>query len=142
MKTILVPIDFSAASQPTVASVLTLIDDVHSHIVFLHVASAAPASLLNARANDAAVGKNLRALVAEAHDKGVAASFRVARGEPAGEIVALARELRADLIVMGSHHFDTVTGSTIGATSTEVFKSSPCPLVLVPALKTHAFSAA
>jgi nucleotide-binding universal stress UspA family protein len=47
-------------------------------------------------------------------DEGVGADFVWAAGEPAGEIVGVARERHASLVVLGSHHHG-VMGQLFGA---------------------------
>lgn len=57
------------------------------------------------------------------------AELRLRLGHPAEEIVMQARGLRADLLVLGSHHRDAAQGFA-GTTLEQVLHASPAPLLL------------
>lgn len=52
-------------------------------------------------------------------------------GEAAYEIVAVAKEKGADLIVMSTHHYSTVGKLFMGSITDRVTKKSPCPVLWV-----------
>lgn len=62
------------------------------------------------------------------------ASRVVARGLPDGAIVALARELGADLIVVGTHGRSGLAHVLLGSIAERVIRLSPVPVVTVPAV--------
>jgi nucleotide-binding universal stress UspA family protein len=141
MKTILVPIDFTESSNPTVEAAFSLVQDIHVSLVFLHV-EPPPASInFTTRIEESWEEKSpntedrLRAIVRRAQDQGIIASFLIVSGQPIEQILRYADEFNAELIVMGSHHHDLISGSRAGRTFQEVLRKTRCPLVLVPAGK-------
>lgn len=52
-------------------------------------------------------------------------------GQPGPEIVALARQVRADLIVVGAHDYP-LAEQTLGSTTTHVMVHAPCPVLVIP----------
>jgi nucleotide-binding universal stress UspA family protein len=61
----------------------------------------------------------------------VTAEVKVVAGEPAASIVAAARELGADLIVMATHGHREVRHVLVGSVTEDVVRSSPTPVLLV-----------
>lgn len=57
----------------------------------------------------------------------------VRRGKPAREIVAVASESRADLIVIGVSGRGAVDLAVLGSTAHQVLREAPCPVLTVPA---------
>src|SRR5690606_9777178 len=51
---------------------------------------------------------------------------------PADEIVGMAGEERADLVVLGTHGRGAVTRALIGSVASGVARAAPCPVLLVP----------
>jgi nucleotide-binding universal stress UspA family protein len=52
-------------------------------------------------------------------------------GEAAYEIVAVAKERGADLIVMATHHYSAMGKLFMGSVTDRVTKRSPCPVLWV-----------
>jgi nucleotide-binding universal stress UspA family protein len=69
--------------------------------------------------------------VARLEGEKVAAEARVAAGEPAEGIVAVARELGSDLIVMATHGHGEMRHVLMGSVTEDVVRSSPTPVLLV-----------
>jgi nucleotide-binding universal stress UspA family protein len=57
-------------------------------------------------------------------------------GKPADQIIAAAREWRADLIVLGTHGRSGVARVILGSTAEGVMRGAPCPVVAVRARAT------
>lgn len=57
---------------------------------------------------------------------------------PADAIVACARELHAELIVMGKHHLGFVEHILAGSVAEKVVRHAPCPVLIAPPPE-HAF---
>ena len=55
-----------------------------------------------------------------------------AEGPPAAEIVRVARELSADLIVVGSHGRGVVARAILGSTADKVVRTAHQPVLVVP----------
>jgi nucleotide-binding universal stress UspA family protein len=60
---------------------------------------------------------------------GIEAAWAVEAGHPADQLVALARERDASLVVVGSHG---PRSSLLGSISADVSRRAPCPVVVVP----------
>lgn len=52
-------------------------------------------------------------------------------GQPAEEIVRVAREWGADVIIMGSHGRDGVSRLLVGSVAESVLRKAPCPVLVV-----------
>jgi nucleotide-binding universal stress UspA family protein len=144
MKTLLVPIDFSAANGSLLQTAATLAKALGARLVVLHVLQpiapigdpmmmpdmAQIASMQKAAEQDA------RAQLTRACEKmaelGVAAEQELGDGPASPVILERAAALPADLVVMGSHGHTALYDLLLGSTSHAVLKKSPCPVVIVP----------
>jgi len=68
--------------------------------------------------------------VAEIQACGLAVTKLVREGDPAAEIGAAAREIGADLIVMGSHSTRSVGDVLLGSVTEKVVQHASCPVVI------------
>ncbi|MBI5236324.1 MAG: universal stress protein [Deltaproteobacteria bacterium] len=76
--------------------------------------------------------KLLQDIAAKARERGVKDLEMVAReGDAAHEIVALAVEKRADLVVMATHRYSPVGKLFMGSVTDKVSRHSPCPVMWV-----------
>jgi len=69
---------------------------------------------------------------------GVAIETVLREGFPATEIVAAARDLQADLIVLGTHGRSGVERLFLGSVAERVLRRAPCPVLTVPAAQPDA----
>lgn len=58
---------------------------------------------------------------------------RVIYGDPTEEIAETARDMQADLIVMGTHGRTGLNRALVGSTAESVLRMAPCPVMLVKA---------
>jgi nucleotide-binding universal stress UspA family protein len=65
-----------------------------------------------------------------ADEHGVEADWEILQGEPATEIVRLASERDADLIVLGSRGLGAVAGAFLGSVSREVLHEADRPVLV------------
>ena len=72
-----------------------------------------------------------QAAAATANAAGIDTKPYVATGEPAKEIVRLANDLNANLIVIGSRGFGGVRGALVGSVSRAVMTHSTVPVTVV-----------
>lgn len=152
MKTILAPVDFSAATESVVTEAATLARAVNGRIVLLTViqppaAVADYAPLLQDIAEITAAGeKAAAAKLAKLQEKLQADSIESEGvqvvGAPVHHIIAEAERTEADYIVMGSHGHTALYELLVGSTTHGVLKRAACPVVIVPASKTGAAAAA
>jgi nucleotide-binding universal stress UspA family protein len=75
--------------------------------------------------------KALTSIVAPYRQKGLIITERVVSGGPYIEIVRLARELGADLIVVGAHGAAPSWPALIGSVAENVMRSAPCSVLTV-----------
>lgn len=127
LKTILAPTDFSANSMRLVIYALRWAWDPSSHVVLLHTVETAPPALgklsdllpeygadIEVRLREA-FGK-MRALIPFPERLPCQVEFEVRDGDPQEQILRVAKEKRADLIIMGARILENpaaVWGSTI-----------------------------
>lgn len=143
-KVVLVAVDFSLLSKKALHWALEYARAVPCHLHTVHVVerrwklSDLRADLDTLRAelvdvHDAAVAElaplvddEERARVGSLHE-------HVALGEPAAEIVGLAGELGADLIVIGHHGGEAMTRLLTGSIAAKVVRDAPCAVLVVKA---------
>ncbi len=81
------------------------------------------------KASDA-VQKKLEELASDIKkDYGIKVTTVVNSGNPTTEIVKFATEIKADLIVMGTHGYSSWEDLTIGSNALKVLTKSPCPVL-------------
>jgi len=73
-----------------------------------------------------------QAIVRQARDAGVRATFLVWEGDPAEAILEASQSERADVIVLGSRPRLNVRRLILGSVSSEVARRAPCEVVVVP----------
>jgi nucleotide-binding universal stress UspA family protein len=78
----------------------------------------------------------LKALVNKLKSEGFTASAHVRRGDPANSIVAIARELQADLIVLATHGKSGMKAFWAGSVAHKVCSQCRIPILLIPVEKT------
>jgi nucleotide-binding universal stress UspA family protein len=88
------------------------------------------------RADEADIQAQLEKLAADLSAEGFRVSV-VIRGDvgvrPAHEVVEVAREAGADLIVVGSRGLSTIGGLLLGSVAHRLLHIAPCPVLVVPA---------
>jgi nucleotide-binding universal stress UspA family protein len=67
----------------------------------------------------------------EARNAGVAVEARVSEGRPTAEIVRVAKEIHADLVVMGTHGRTGFDRLVLGSVTEKVLRQAPCPVLTV-----------
>jgi universal stress protein A len=144
---ILAPIDFSPASKKALKYALRFARDYGSELTVLHVVEPATSSSFEevpevpafSKAAMADAEHRLRTLVRSfpgAGAPGVRSAMRM--GVAAHEIVEVAKELDADLIVIATRGYAGWERLVIGSTAARVARAAPCP-VLVVREKEHDF---
>jgi len=141
IQTILYPTDFSTAAVHALEVAHSLARDHQARLVFLNVTAKLPvrevplpeyslAGVVNeARRQLEVVAASIADLPVEIH---------AVVGEPAQAIVAMARECRADLIVMGTQGRSGVSRMLLGSVAELVLRHAPCPVLTVkPGTEPH-----
>lgn len=135
--TILHPTDFSERSQNALRLACALARDYGARLVVLHAATA-PVTVYGEEALplDPEVAyhearEELDHVIVPNDD--VRAERRFEEGDAAGTILRLARELPADLVVMGTHGRTGLARLLMGSVAEQVVRKAPCPVLTVSA---------
>lgn len=143
MRTIVVGVDGSSASKEATKVALELAQAAGDNLVFVTVwrelrgdfglpyATLMAPDVVDVERDWAR--DTLAAAVEEATQAGIPAEAVSRHGRPAGEIVVVARERNARLVVVGTHGFGPVEGLLLGSVSAGVLRHAPCPVLVVPA---------
>jgi len=148
MKTILAPVDFSAASDQ-VTDTATALAQVHAgRVVLLHVVQ--PPMITNDYGvgidnlqeiivmSEKAATKNLERLREKVSAANVPTETVLLTGAPIPHILKQATDSKADFIVMGSHGHTALYDFLVGSTTHGILKSAPCPVLVLPRRKAAA----
>lgn len=139
MKTILVPIDFSDATDPVVEAGRVLARAIRARIVLAHVNR--PSVIVNefsavvesmAAAVESSALEQLSHWQSQLQKDGFEVETRPLYGQPAACIREEAEQLGADYIVVGSHGHGALYDLVVGSTASALIKEAPCPVLIVP----------
>ncbi len=87
-------------------------------------------------ADEPQIKQKIRAQTAQLEESGLDATCTMITGTvhaPADLIADVAREIGADLIVVGSHGHGFITAALAGSVTTRLLHVAPCPVFAVPA---------
>ncbi|HKZ05572.1 MAG TPA: universal stress protein [Methylomirabilota bacterium] len=140
---ILVAVDFSPASEKAWAHARRLAAQSGGELVLAHVVPDAPrfvgGPLTRARLAEVRAAlrrwaeQRLEQCVAAARAEGRRVRVAVRVGVPYEEIVALARDERADLLVIGTRGRSGAPRTLLGSVAERVVRLAPCPVLSVRA---------
>jgi nucleotide-binding universal stress UspA family protein len=143
-KRILCAVDFSAASLAALAYALSLAEEADAQLTMLN-AIELPPELINppqppdfnieaARSElEAERLTRLRALIPEHARRYCAVETAVVEGGASRQILRVAGEQEADLIVLGVHGRNRLDLAVFGSNSNDVIRRAHCPVLIVPA---------
>jgi universal stress protein A len=145
---ILHPTDFSECAARAQATAVDLAGKLGGEIVLLQVLVETPLygeSVLNMPkvqsvydAQRKWAEATLEARVGDLRQRGIKASWRAQVGVPFEEIVRVATEERADMIVMGTHGRSGLNRALLGSVAERVIRLAPCPVLTVRQPKSEA----
>jgi nucleotide-binding universal stress UspA family protein len=152
IKTILLPTDGSEYSLKAMAYALTIANQFRARVVALNVidqrwedrtrqtfGEIQQAVLKKAIERSEDEARGVVGAVADAGTEvGVAVDPRIAEGTPVEQIVRLAKEVSADLIIMGTHGRTGISRVFLGSVAERVVRRAPCPVLTVRS-KEHDF---
>jgi nucleotide-binding universal stress UspA family protein len=142
IRTILHPTDFSERSASAFCFAASLARDHGARIVVLHVyPPPAGHSETVARRQPDGFTQSLWQQLKRWQVEGVPVEHFLAEGEPAAEILRLAREKDCDLIIMGTHGRTGLRRLLLGSVAEEVMRLAPCPVLTVNTPFPHAAEA-
>ncbi len=132
-RTILFPTDFSDLSHAALQYATSLALDTGGRLLVVHVEEPAAAYggggdvfSVVPEPDDTTLQERLETVVPT--DASVRCEHRLLTGDPATEIVRVAREENADLIVMGTHGRTGLRRLLMGSVAEAVVRHSPCPV--------------
>jgi nucleotide-binding universal stress UspA family protein len=143
MKTILVPVDLSAATSKVCAVACDLARQVGGRVVLLHVVALPPVVMNEYYAFDsgylvqtmATLEKTstlkLRALAKRFARRAPVRTIQIT-GEPVPTILAKAKATKAAYLVMGSHGHGAMFDLLVGSVTQGVLRRARCPVLVVP----------
>lgn len=141
VKKILVPIDFSDCSQFALRYAVNLAKQVDGSLILVHVASSliAPPEMQYVHVDlkqfqgeiETHASAKLTALAQKEIPATVPASPIVRHGTPWEEITRVAKDRKADLIVIGTHGYSALKQMLLGSTAEKVVRSAGCPVLVV-----------
>lgn len=135
---IVVPVDLTDESAALVRYAAGLSARVGGELTILHVYShqAASAALREAGVfldlYVARLRSELNFLRAQASIAGLKPRIEVLEGDPVPIILTRATEMKADLIVMGTHKPAGLPRVLMGSVAEDVLRRAPCPVLLIP----------
>lgn len=145
---ILHPTDFSECAAQAQAMAVDLAGKLGAEIVLLQVLVETPLygeSILNMPkvqsvydAQRKWAEETLEARADDLRGRGLKASWRVQVGVPFEEIVKVAEEERADMIVMGTHGRTGLSRAFLGSVAERVVRLAPCSVLTVRPAKSEA----
>ncbi|MBI2814012.1 MAG: universal stress protein [Opitutae bacterium] len=145
MKTILVPVDLSAATLRVCDAAGDLARLMDARLVFLHIVQEPPVMLNDYYAFDAGAlseavkagekyaTRRLLALARRCRRKNLTVRTVQLTGQPVAGILAQAAATKADYIVLGSHGHGAVYDLIVGSTTRGVLRKARCPVLVIPA---------
>jgi nucleotide-binding universal stress UspA family protein len=145
MKTILVPTDFSELSEQALGTAIDFARVFKAGIELVHV-YVEPTYVLPPPVEVATfpfVTADVLAKVQEGLDAeqerveaaGIPCKTTALTGRAAPEIVAHAKEIGADMIVMGTHGRSGLEHAILGSVAERVVHRAPCPVLVVPPIR-------
>jgi nucleotide-binding universal stress UspA family protein len=148
LKRILVPTDFSEPAKEAFRAAVELAQHFSAQLLLVHVVPPVPVPYqpLISPAPAFDITSYLQELVKASQDtlqkyadehvpQGLASTTSVAAGDPAYEILRLAKELEADLIVIATHGHGGWRHFLFGSVAEKVVRQAECPVLVVHAPK-------
>ena len=136
---VLCPVDFSTASRAALLYAAALAEHFGSELVvmtandpLLAEAAAMDSTPARVREETRTELKRFAAQTVERRLKGSEIVFEVATGQPAPEILRVARERGSGLIVISSHGLTGFRKMFFGSTTERVLRETPMPVLVVP----------
>ncbi len=148
LKRVLVPTDFSESARHALSYGISFAREYQAELVLLHVVETIavgyasdlfPVPMAEVFEEISSYAKSeLAKLGCEARERTKLVREILAQGKPSAEIVRVAREETADMIVLGTHGKGMLDKALFGSTTERVVRCAPCP-VLTCHLSEHEF---
>lgn len=140
IKNILVATDLADTSERVHQYAIELANKLGAKITLLHVFSLpiynfpdgtfVPTAEVAAQVSDAA-RRHLDATTARLKEQGIDVAAVLRSGAPADEIQSVAKEIGADLIIMGTHGRGALGRALLGSTANAIIRTSNTPVITI-----------
>jgi universal stress protein A len=145
IRTILVPTDFSESAETALAKAFQLAEKLGARIHLLHAYGIPPvpdAMGMSVGVDligpiERAASAELKQLAQRYAQRPEYAGSLLELGDARDVIVRAAKQLSADLIVMGTHGRRGVQHFVLGSVAEGVVRNAPCPVLVVPMAKSQ-----
>jgi universal stress protein A len=137
LRRILVPIDFSKNARRALRYAIPLAAQSGARITLLHIVEPVvyPTEMAIVVTNEKIAINASRHHLTELGHKLVPEKLRgkmiVRGGQPYFEITEVAREMKADLIVLTTHGYTGIKRVLLGGTAERIVRHAPCPVLTV-----------
>jgi universal stress protein A len=141
-QTILVPTDFTDASEQALDAALELAQLWRASIELLHVnvdptfLDMAPGGIIPIPVDLTEFNERKKELLEEAASRvrraGLTCTTATTTGKAHTEIVEYATKVGAGLVVMGNHEHTGIGGAILGHIAEKVVRHAPCPVLVIP----------
>ena len=134
LRTILVPVDFSAHSRAAFDAALALARTAESKIVLVHALHFPSDLRLTSdwwATMRAAATQGIGELCEVAEEAGVDVDSEISSDHPVEAITRAARERKADLVILGSHGHGFLRHALLGSVAARVLGTAPCPVLSI-----------
>jgi universal stress protein A len=125
-----VPTDFSDASQRALMYALMFARSIDGALIFVNVVEPFPLKSVVGQIT-ALHARGMDMWLAYAHVSNIQAEAIIRNGEPSEIIPSLAKERKADYIIMGVRGGDLVNGTRLHSKLQDLVRRSPCPVLSV-----------
>jgi nucleotide-binding universal stress UspA family protein len=139
IRSILVPHDFSDTARQALDYALDLADKLGAKVIILHAYEVPTYGFPDApgmtpemvRQIERAAAAALASVREKSRGRGVEVETLLRQGSAATEIVAAAGDMRAGLVVMGTHGRRGLSRLLLGSVAEKVVRTAPCPVLTV-----------
>jgi nucleotide-binding universal stress UspA family protein len=131
LKTILCPTDFSESADEALKAAASLAGDYSAELLVAHVVEKPPAVPGSVPTMEVAAVKNLEAAIERMISAKVRVRHLVQYGQPAFQIVDLAKKNDADLIVIATHGQTGWRRALLGSVTERVIKQTTKPMLVI-----------
>ena len=131
LKVILHPTDFSEMARYALPYAIEFARRYGARLDLHHVLELSYSAIALAEESVAKAEADLRQLIPPDEREGLDVVTLVARGKPFVEIVRMARQRQADLIILSTHGHSGLEYALMGSTAEKVVRKAPCPVLTI-----------
>ena len=140
---IVVPVDFSEATDGLVDYAISTANKLGSKVHFVHVLNMYPGDAMFGVPFPQDCEENLRTaakermsnLITDMTEKSAGCTGEVISGDPVDKILACAKEKESDLIIIGTHGAKGLEKILLGSVAERVVRKAECPILVMNPFK-------